>query len=137
MSSYLKIFLLCFALGSCSFINFDAPRNIDNACSILQQRPSFNRAFQKQNVNGEHPFTFKWRYCTKRVNLSQMQKRQENTFLALFLGVVKVQHMATPKLWMALGLIIKNLQEDASPVAQIFMMLLISWDGTCKNQEDD
>ena len=38
---------MCFAIGSCSFINFDAPRNMDNACSILQQRPSFYRAFQK------------------------------------------------------------------------------------------
>ena len=47
MSSYFKIFFLCFAIGSCSFINFEAPRNMDNACSILQQRPSFDRAFQK------------------------------------------------------------------------------------------
>ena len=47
MSGYLKVFFLCFAVGSCSFINFDAPRNMDNACSILQQRPSFDRAFQK------------------------------------------------------------------------------------------
>ena len=47
MSSYLKIFFLCFAVGSCSFIDFDAPQNMDNACSILQQRPSFDRAFQK------------------------------------------------------------------------------------------
>ena len=47
MSSYFKVFFLCFAIGSCSFINFDAPRNMDNACSILQQRPSFDRAFQK------------------------------------------------------------------------------------------
>ena len=47
MSSYLKIFFLCFAIGSCSFINFEAPQNMENACSILQQRPSFDRAFQK------------------------------------------------------------------------------------------
>ena len=47
MSSYLKILFLCFSIGSCSFIDFDAPRNMDNACSILQQRPSFDRAFQK------------------------------------------------------------------------------------------
>ena len=47
MSSNIKILCLCLVLGSCSFINFDAPRNMDNACSILQQRPSFDRAFQK------------------------------------------------------------------------------------------
>ena len=66
-----------------------------------------------------------------------MQKRQENTFWALFLGVVKVQPMAMPKLWTELGLTIRSLQEDALPVVQIFMMLLISWAGTCKNPEDD
>ena len=47
MSSKIKILCICLVLGSCSFINFDAPRNMDNACSILQQRPSFDRAFQK------------------------------------------------------------------------------------------
>ena len=47
MSGYLRVFFLCFAVGSCSFINFDAPRNMDTACSVLQQRPSFDRAFQK------------------------------------------------------------------------------------------
>ena len=47
MSSKIKILYLCLVLGSCSFINFDAPRTMDNACSILQQRPSFDRAFQK------------------------------------------------------------------------------------------
>ena len=64
-----------------------------------------------------------------------MQKRQENTFLALSLGVVKVRPMATPRLWMERGMITRSLREGALPVVQIFMMLLTSWAGTCKNRE--
>ena len=66
-----------------------------------------------------------------------MPKHQENTFLALFLGVVKVRPMAMLKLWMEPGLIIRNRREDALPVVQIFTMLLILWAGICRNQEGD
>ena len=91
--------------------------------------------FKKQNGNGGRPFTSKWQYCTKKVSLSQMQRLQENISLVLFLGVGKVQHMAKHKLWMELGLIIRNLQEDDLPVALTFMTQLTLWAGTCKSLE--
>ena len=44
MSSLLRAILLLTALASCGGGNFSAPRNLDNACSIIQQRPTYLKA---------------------------------------------------------------------------------------------
>jgi hypothetical protein len=38
--------VLMMVLASCGGGNYTAPRNLDNACSILSQRPKFGRAFR-------------------------------------------------------------------------------------------
>lgn len=39
--------LIILVLGSCSTRDGDAPRNLDNACSILTERPHYVRAFRQ------------------------------------------------------------------------------------------
>ncbi|MEN8894494.1 MAG: lytic transglycosylase [Yoonia sp.] len=45
MSRIFRAMILLVALGSCGASNFSAPRNLDNACSIVSQRPAYLRAF--------------------------------------------------------------------------------------------
>jgi hypothetical protein len=46
MSRTLRTILCVLLLSSCGATYSSAPRNMDNACSILSQRPTFHRAFQ-------------------------------------------------------------------------------------------
>jgi len=46
MSRIFAAFMLMAVLGSCSGGYGSAPRNLDNACSILNERPSYLRAFR-------------------------------------------------------------------------------------------
>ncbi len=46
MSSIFRAVILLVALGSCGSKNFSAPRNLDNACSIVSERPEYLRAFK-------------------------------------------------------------------------------------------
>lgn len=47
MSRPLRMLCLALLVGSCGILSSgSAPRNLDNACSILQQRPHFYRAFK-------------------------------------------------------------------------------------------
>lgn len=46
MSRILRLFVLMMVLASCGGGNYSAPRNLDNACSILSQRPKYARAFR-------------------------------------------------------------------------------------------
>ncbi|MBR9650219.1 transglycosylase SLT domain-containing protein [Thalassovita aquimarina] len=46
MSRTLRALVLLMVLASCGGGNFSAPRNLDNACSILSQRPKYGRAFK-------------------------------------------------------------------------------------------
>ncbi|MCO4843043.1 MAG: transglycosylase SLT domain-containing protein [Yoonia sp.] len=46
MSSIFRALILLVALGSCGSKNFSAPRNLDNACSIVSERPAYLRAFK-------------------------------------------------------------------------------------------
>lgn len=46
MSSIFRAVVLLLVLGSCATRYGDAPRNLDNACSILNERPSYLRAFR-------------------------------------------------------------------------------------------
>ena len=46
MSRLLRTAILLLFLASCGGGNFTAPRNLDDACSIIQQRPSFLTAMQ-------------------------------------------------------------------------------------------
>lgn len=47
MSSFFRAALLLIVLGSCSSSYNSAPRNLDNACSIVSERPEYLRAFKK------------------------------------------------------------------------------------------
>jgi hypothetical protein len=44
MSRLLRATVLLLALASCGGGNFSAPRNLDDACAIIQQRPQYLRA---------------------------------------------------------------------------------------------
>ncbi|MFY0679020.1 MAG: lytic transglycosylase [Thalassovita sp.] len=46
MSRTLRAMVLFLVLASCGGGNFSAPRNLENACSILSQRPKYARAFK-------------------------------------------------------------------------------------------
>lgn len=46
MSSIFRALILLTALGSCGSREFSAPRNLDNACSIVSERPEYLRAFK-------------------------------------------------------------------------------------------
>ncbi len=47
MSSIFRTLAMLLILGSCATRYGDAPRNLDNACSILNERPSYERAFKR------------------------------------------------------------------------------------------
>ncbi|MGH1454014.1 MAG: lytic transglycosylase [Paracoccaceae bacterium] len=46
MSRTLRATVFLMVLASCGGGNYSAPRNLDNACSILAQRPAYGRAFK-------------------------------------------------------------------------------------------
>jgi len=46
MSKIFRAMILLVILGSCGSKNFSAPRNLDNACSIVSERPAYLRAFK-------------------------------------------------------------------------------------------
>ena len=46
MSRVFRALVLLLLVSSCGSRDFEAPRNLDNACSILEQRPHFRRAFR-------------------------------------------------------------------------------------------
>ena len=46
MSKIFRAMILLVALVSCGSKNFSAPRNLDNACSIVSERPAYLRAFK-------------------------------------------------------------------------------------------
>ena len=52
MSRSLRAFMLCLIVAGCGgggsdYRNFSAPRDLDNACSIVEQRPEYLRAFKQ------------------------------------------------------------------------------------------
>ena len=47
MSKFFRAALLLLILGSCGARDGTAPRNLDNACSILTERPHYVRAFRQ------------------------------------------------------------------------------------------
>ncbi|MEE4346773.1 MAG: lytic transglycosylase [Paracoccaceae bacterium] len=46
MSRYLRALILLMVLASCGSPEFSAPRNLDNACAILSERPNYARALR-------------------------------------------------------------------------------------------
>ena len=46
MSSFFRALVLLALLGSCGSREFSAPRDLDNACNILTERPEYRRAFK-------------------------------------------------------------------------------------------
>lgn len=46
MSRLLRAFILLMVLASCGSREFSAPRNLDNACAILSERPNYARALR-------------------------------------------------------------------------------------------
>jgi hypothetical protein len=46
MSRTLRASILLLLLASCGGGNFSAPRNLDDACAILRQRPTFLKAMK-------------------------------------------------------------------------------------------
>lgn len=51
MSNIFRAALLLLILGSCGTRDGNAPRNLDNACSILIERPHYVRAFKQAERN--------------------------------------------------------------------------------------
>lgn len=47
MSRLLRMFVLLAFVAACGGGNYSAPRNLDNACSILKQRPTYLKAMQR------------------------------------------------------------------------------------------
>ncbi|MCF2906247.1 lytic transglycosylase [Octadecabacter sp. CECT 8868] len=51
MSNFFRVSLLLLILGSCGARDGAAPRNLDNACAILTERPHYVRAFKQAERN--------------------------------------------------------------------------------------
>lgn len=51
MSSFFRAGLILLLLGSCGVRNGDAPRNLDDACAIITERPHYVRAFRQAERN--------------------------------------------------------------------------------------
>lgn len=51
MSRLFRVGLVLLILGSCGARDSSAPRNLDNACSILTERPHYSRAFRDAERN--------------------------------------------------------------------------------------
>lgn len=47
MSSFFRALVLLALLGSCGSREFSAPRDLENACNILSERPEYRRAFKR------------------------------------------------------------------------------------------
>ena len=47
MSRLLRATALCVFVAACGSGNYSAPRNLDNACSIVSQRPNYLKAMQR------------------------------------------------------------------------------------------
>jgi len=47
MSRLLRASILLLLVAACGSANYSAPRNLDNACSIVDQRPSYLKAMQR------------------------------------------------------------------------------------------
>ena len=47
MSRYLRTTVLLVMMAGCGSANFTAPRNLDDACSIFDQRPAYQKAMEK------------------------------------------------------------------------------------------
>ncbi|SEN16145.1 hypothetical protein SAMN04488003_11042 [Loktanella fryxellensis] len=47
MSSFFRALVLLALLGSCGSREFTAPRDLENACNILSERPEYRRAFKR------------------------------------------------------------------------------------------
>ncbi|MGR3291267.1 MAG: transglycosylase SLT domain-containing protein, partial [Paracoccaceae bacterium] len=47
MSRLFRTTMLLALVAACGGGNFSAPRNLDNACSIMDQRPTFLKAMQR------------------------------------------------------------------------------------------
>jgi hypothetical protein len=47
MSRFLRSLVLCVFAAACGSGNFSAPRQLDNACSIVDERPAYLRAMKK------------------------------------------------------------------------------------------
>lgn len=47
MSRFLRASILLLSLASCGSSNFSAPRDLENACNIVAERPAYWRAMQK------------------------------------------------------------------------------------------
>lgn len=47
MSKFFRAAVLLLILGSCGARDGSAPRNLDNACSIVTERPQYVRAFKQ------------------------------------------------------------------------------------------
>ena len=61
MSRKLFAFLAILLVASCGGgRDTTAPRNLDNACSILQQRPHYERAFERAERRWGYRFTSRW-----------------------------------------------------------------------------
>ena len=85
MSRHLRMLCLTLFIGSCGLLSSgSAPRNLDNACSILQQRPHFYKAFKSTQKRWGVP-----------INLQMAVFHQESRFrsnaktpMRYFLGII-------------------------------------------------
>jgi hypothetical protein len=57
MSRTLRALLLLLFLASCGGGNFSAPRNLDDACSVIQQRPNYLKAMKVAQRNWGVPIS--------------------------------------------------------------------------------
>ncbi len=109
MSRFLRASALLMMLASCGGGNFSAPRDLDNACAIAQERPAYLRAMEATERNWGVP-----------VHVLMATIHQESRF---------VGNARTPYRW-ALGVIPMGRQSSAYGYSQAL-------DGTWGEYQDE
>ncbi len=109
MSSFLRASALMMVLASCGGGNFSAPRDLDNACAIGQERPAYLRAMEATERKWGVP-----------VHVQMATIYQESRFIG---------NARTPYRW-ALGVIPMGRQSSAYGYSQAL-------DGTWEEYQDE
>jgi len=121
---------LCLGLAACGGGSNQAPRNLDNACSILEQRPGYLRAFRATERKWGVPVSVQMATIyqeSKFVSRARPPRRYK-------LGVIPMgrqsSRWAIRRRWMAHGRTIVVRLAASAHGGPTFATRLILWDGT-------
>lgn len=84
MSSFFRAALFLILLGSCSAARYEAPRNLDNACSIVEDRPHYLRAMEMSERRWGVPVSVQMATIYQESKFVGNAKTRQEYFLGVF-----------------------------------------------------